>query len=60
LTACHDDAVSPIEPCTGPDALKRELLQHAVLRADETPVAMLEPGNGKTHRAAAPSAEGSR
>jgi transposase len=25
--------------------------QHRVLHADETPVAMLKPGNGKTHRA---------
>ena len=33
------------------DALKAELLQHAVLHADETPVAMLKPGHGKTHRA---------
>jgi transposase len=33
------------------DALKNELLQHTVLHADETPVAMLKPGNGKTHRA---------
>lgn len=33
------------------DALKAELLQHRVLHADETPVAMLKPGNGKTHRA---------
>ncbi|HEX6705290.1 MAG TPA: IS66 family transposase [Albitalea sp.] len=33
------------------DALKQELLRHAVLHADETPVAMLKPGNGKTHRA---------
>jgi len=33
------------------DALKDELLTHAVLHADETPVAMLEPGHGKTHRA---------
>ena len=33
------------------DALKDELLKHAVLHADETPVAMLKPGNGKTHRA---------
>ena len=33
------------------DALKDELLQHSVLHADETPVAMLKPGNGKTHRA---------
>jgi transposase len=33
------------------DALKQELLRHSVLHADETPVAMLKPGNGKTHRA---------
>jgi transposase len=33
------------------DALKAELLTHAVLQADETPVAMLKPGAGKTHRA---------
>ena len=33
------------------DAMKVELLQHRVLHADETPVAMLKPGNGKTHRA---------
>jgi transposase len=33
------------------DALAAELLQHGVLHADETPVAMLKPGNGKTHRA---------
>jgi transposase len=33
------------------DALKQELLSHGVLHADETPVAMLKPGNGKTHRA---------
>ena len=33
------------------DALKEELLAHRVLHADETPVAMLKPGNGKTHRA---------
>ena len=32
-------------------ALKDELLAHPVLHADETPVAMLKPGNGKTHRA---------
>lgn len=32
------------------DALKREMLQARVLHADETPVAMLKPGNGKTHR----------
>lgn len=33
------------------DALKAELLGHAVLHADETPVATLKPGAGKTHRA---------
>lgn len=33
------------------DALKQEVLSHSVLHADETPVAMLKPGNGKTHRA---------
>ena len=33
------------------DALTAEMLQHPVLHADETPVAMLKPGAGKTHRA---------
>ena len=33
------------------DALKATMLQHTVLHADETPVAMLKPGNKKTHRA---------
>jgi transposase len=33
------------------DALKEEILTHGVLHADETPVQMLKPGNGKTHRA---------
>jgi transposase len=33
------------------DALRDELLKHSVLHADETPVAMLKPGAGKTHRA---------
>jgi len=33
------------------DALKDEMLKHCVLHADETPVQMLKPGNGKTHRA---------
>ncbi|HZF80341.1 MAG TPA: IS66 family transposase [Rubrivivax sp.] len=33
------------------DALTAELLTHNVLHADETPVAMLKPGHGKTHRA---------
>ena len=32
------------------DALKSHLLQCQVLHADETPVAMLAPGKGKTHR----------
>ena len=33
------------------DALAAELLRQHVLHADETPVAMLKPGHGKTHRA---------
>lgn len=33
------------------DALKAEMLSHRVLHTDETPVAMLDPGAGKTHRA---------
>ncbi|UNV88752.1 IS66 family transposase [Comamonas sp. 7D-2evo2] len=33
------------------DALKTAILEHRVLHADETPVAMLKPGDGKTHRA---------
>jgi transposase len=33
------------------DALREGMLASAVLHADETPVAMLAPGNGKTHRA---------
>ncbi|MBC7940276.1 MAG: IS66 family transposase [Chitinophagaceae bacterium] len=33
------------------DALSAELLRQRVLHADETPVAMLRPGHGKTHRA---------
>ena len=33
------------------DALKQEVLSCPVLHADETPVAMLRPGNKKTHRA---------
>ena len=33
------------------DALKTCMLKSAVLHADETPVAMLKPGNKKTHRA---------
>ena len=33
------------------DALRQELLGRRVLHADETPVAMLKPGNKKTHRA---------
>ena len=33
------------------DALRGVVLAHQVLHADETPVAMLKPGNGKTHRA---------
>ncbi len=33
------------------DALKAHVLSCAVVHADETPVAMLAPGHGKTHRA---------
>jgi transposase len=33
------------------DALVAEMLKSTVLHADETPVAMLKPGTGKTHRA---------
>ena len=33
------------------DALRQEVLAHRVLHADETPVQMLQPGTGKTHRA---------
>jgi transposase len=33
------------------DALKQAMLSQQVVHADETPVAMLKPGNGKTHRA---------
>ncbi len=38
-----------LQPLAG--ALRAELLKHSVLHADETPVAMLKPGNGKAHRA---------
>ncbi|MGH7633195.1 MAG: IS66 family transposase, partial [Gemmatimonadaceae bacterium] len=33
------------------EALGAELRTHGVLHADETPVAMLKPGHGRTHRA---------
>ena len=33
------------------DALKDDILSHKVVHADETPVQMLKPGHGKTHRA---------
>ena len=33
------------------DALKNAMFRHIMLHADETPVAMLKPGNKKTHRA---------
>ena len=33
------------------DALRSAVLAHRVLHADETPVSMLKPGQGKTHRA---------
>jgi transposase len=33
------------------NALRETVLAHSVVHADETPVQMLKPGNGKTHRA---------
>lgn len=33
------------------DALRADILHSAVIHADETPVQMLKPGTGKTHRA---------
>lgn len=33
------------------DALKKSVLGHSILHADETPIPMLKPGNKKTHRA---------
>ena len=33
------------------DALRQEVLSHRALHADETPVALVKPGNKKTHRA---------
>lgn len=33
------------------DALRESILSHSVIHADETPVALLAPGKGKTHRA---------
>lgn len=33
------------------EALRAEMLAHSVLHADETPVSMLKPGTGKTHKA---------
>lgn len=33
------------------DALQQEVLTQSVVHADETPVQMLSPGNGKAHRA---------
>ncbi|SHI12234.1 IS66 family transposase [Pollutimonas bauzanensis] len=33
------------------DALREAMLAHRVLHADETPVQMLKPGSGKTHKA---------
>lgn len=33
------------------DALKTEVFKHDILHADETPVSMLKPDNGNTHRA---------
>lgn len=33
------------------DALREHILAHSVIHADETPVSLLAPGKGKTHRA---------
>lgn len=33
------------------NALREHILEHGVIHADETPVALLAPGKGKTHRA---------
>lgn len=33
------------------DALREHVLTHSVIHADETPVSLLAPGKGKTHRA---------
>ena len=33
------------------DASKAQILSHGVLHVDETPVQMLKPGKGTTHRA---------
>lgn len=33
------------------DALKEKILKHPVLHVDETPISMLGPRKGKTHRA---------
>jgi len=38
------------------EAMRRDLMSRPVLHADEMPVAMLDPGAGKTHRACPPSA----
>ncbi len=38
-----------LQPLVG--ALKADILKHRVVHADETPVQMLQPGQGKTHRA---------
>ncbi len=40
-----------VRPQSVADALRAQLLKQPVLHADETPVAMLAPGNKKTHRA---------
>lgn len=42
-------ATSALQPLV--DTLKDAILAHRVLHADETLVAMLKPGTGKTHRA---------
>ena len=49
LAAWVGQSGARLEPLA--EALKMELLKCEVLHADETPVAMLAPGKGKTHRA---------
>jgi transposase len=49
LAARVGECVVQLQPLV--DALAAEMLGQDVLHADETPVAMLKPGNGKTHRA---------
>jgi transposase len=49
LAACVGQCGVHLQPVV--DALRSEMLRSQVLHADETPVAMLKAGHGKTHRA---------